>query len=197
MVYTQSMSKLTNGILLFIGAPVVYVTGILFHFIPLVSYLEVFGDCSPVKNFEDKSIRISGEYSAICVDGLRRAIDPLGLIIAVLFASLFIAGLVLIGLHIYQRRLLRKMLAIVIDLVIASALLYSIFITFFYWLQYLLAKSPDCDATRNSSNDCDPVTYVPVTIGFSIISILLFIAIVMKTRRALANKKMSNNVSQT
>ena len=191
------MSKLTTGILLVIGAPVAYVTGVLFGVIPFVSQLESYGDCGPVNSSEGMgSNGIPSESYEVCWDAVRRVVDPLGLSIALCFAALFIAGLVLIGIYMYQRRLFRKVFAILLDFVIVLALLYSIFLSLFYWLSYISATSPDCNELDNSMIKCNPASYLPAAVGFSLIAILLVVIVVMRARRELRNKKTNSNESQ-
>lgn len=196
------MSKLTTGVLLIIGAPVAYVTGVLFGIIPPASDLQAYGGCRTVKNpgdFDptDLGYNASNEIQEICWDGVHRVIDPSGLSVALFFAVLFIAGLVLIGIHMYQRRMFRKVFAILLDFVIVLALLYSIFITLFCWLGYISATSPDCNELGNSMIRCNPASYLPAAVGFSLISILLVVIVVMKARRELRNKKTNSNISRT
>lgn len=189
------MSKLTSGVLLSISSPLAYVTGITFNVLPLARSLEAYGYCTPVENFGGLGGDTSSQYAEICADGVRYVIDPIGLIIAIVFAAVFITGLVLIGLHIYQRRIFRKVIAGVTNLVIASALIYSVYVAVSYWLEYFSAKSSGCEEMHNFSNDCDPVSSLSVAIVFSLVSILLVIFIVVRMREEFKDKKTGNDSS--
>ncbi len=93
------MSKRTTGTLLMIGAPLLYITAILFNVVPFVTRWEMYGGCEPVK---ESPLRLnSGE---MCWDAERTVLDPLGMSFAVVVAGLFITGLIFIGLHFYSQR---------------------------------------------------------------------------------------------
>jgi hypothetical protein len=93
------MSKRTTGTLMIIGAPLLYITAILFKIVPFVTKLEMYGGCEPVK--ESRLRLIDGE---MCWDAVRTVIDPMGMGFAVVMAGLFITGLILLGSHFYSSR---------------------------------------------------------------------------------------------
>lgn len=93
------MSKRTTGTLLMIGAPLLYITAILFNVVPFVTRWEMYGGCEPVK---ESPLRLNG--GEMCWDAERTIIDPLGMSFAVVMAGLFITGLIFIGLHFYFQR---------------------------------------------------------------------------------------------
>ena len=93
------MSKRTTGTLMIIGAPLLYITAILFKIVPFVTKLEMYGGCEPVK---ESRLRLNG--GEMCWDAVRTVIDPVGMGFAVVVAGLFITGLIFIGLHFYSQR---------------------------------------------------------------------------------------------
>lgn len=82
-----------------IGAPLLYITAILFNVVPFVTRWEKHGGCEPVK---ESPLRLNG--GEMCWDAERIVIDPLGMSFAVVVAGLFITGLIFIGLHFYSQR---------------------------------------------------------------------------------------------
>lgn len=93
------MNKRTTGTLLMILAPLLYVTAILFKVVPFVTKWEMYGGCEPVK---EGPLRLNG--GEMCWDAVRTVIDPVGMGFAVVVAGLFIAGLILVGSHLYSQR---------------------------------------------------------------------------------------------
>ena len=93
------MSKRTTGTLLMIGAPLLYITAILFNVVPFVTRWEMYGGCEPVK---ESRLRLNG--GEMCWDAVRTVIDPVGMGFAVVISGLFITGLILLGSHFYSSR---------------------------------------------------------------------------------------------
>ena len=93
------MSKRTTGTLMIIGAPLLYITAILFKIVPFVTKLEMYGSCGPKK---EGLLGLDG--GEVCWDAVRTVIDPMGMGFAVVMAGLFIMGLILLGSHFYSFR---------------------------------------------------------------------------------------------
>ena len=93
------MSKRTTGTLMIIGAPLLYITAILFKIVPFVTKLEMYGGCTPKK---EGLLGLDG--GEVCWDAVRTVFDPMGMGFAVVVAGLFIAGLILVGSHLYSQR---------------------------------------------------------------------------------------------
>lgn len=92
------MSKRTTGTLLMIGAPLLYITAILFKVVPFVTKWEMYGGCESAK---ENLLGI--EQGEVCWDAIRTVIDPIGLSFAIIMAGLFIAGLILVVLYLHSR----------------------------------------------------------------------------------------------
>ena len=92
------MSKRTTGALLMVGAPLLYITAILFKVVPFVAKSEMYGDCGPAK----ENLLGVGQ-GEVCWDAIRTVIDPVGLGFAIIVAGLFVTGLVLFILHLFSR----------------------------------------------------------------------------------------------
>lgn len=140
------MSKLTTGTLLVIGAPVIYVCAVPFHLIPFYYTLQAFGGCGPADEplgqFYDYQTNHPIESPQMCWDAIGNVIDPLGLVMVICFAALFLTGLVLIGVYIHQRSMVRRVLTLLADIAVTLALVYFMFIAAFNWLEYFKARSP-------------------------------------------------------
>ena len=93
------MSKRTTGTLMIIGAPLLYITAILFKIVPFVTKLEMYGGCTPKK---EGLLGLDG--GEMCWDAVRTVIDPMGMGFAVVISGLFITGLILLGSHFYSSR---------------------------------------------------------------------------------------------
>ena len=92
------MSKRTTGTLLMVGAPLLYITAILFKVVPFVAKSEMYGDCEPAK----ENLLGVGQ-GEVCWDAIRTVIDPVGLGFAIIVTVLFVTGLVLFILHLFSR----------------------------------------------------------------------------------------------
>ncbi len=93
------MSKRTTGTLLIIGAPLLYITVILFKVVPFVTKWEMYGGCEPAK----ENLLGIGQRE-VCWDAIRTIIDPIGLSFAIIMAGLFVAGIILVGSHFNSQR---------------------------------------------------------------------------------------------
>lgn len=93
------MIKRTTGTLLIIGAPLLYITAILFKVAPFVTKWEMYGGCEPAK----ENLLGIGQ-GEVCWDAIRTVIDPIGLSFAIIMAGLFVAGMILVGSHFYSQR---------------------------------------------------------------------------------------------
>ena len=92
------MSKRTTGTLLMVGAPLLYITAILFKVVPFVAKSEMYGDCEPAK----ENLLGVGQ-GEVCWDAIRTVIDPVGFGCSIIVAGLFAAGVILVGLHLFSR----------------------------------------------------------------------------------------------
>lgn len=97
------MSKRTTGTLLIVGAPLLYITAILFKIVPFVTKWEMYGGCDRVKEGP-----LIFNREEMCWDAVRTVIDPVGMGFAIVISGLFITGLILLGSHFYSYRTRKK-----------------------------------------------------------------------------------------